>query len=104
MRHKSQRSPPSADKCSRPGFSPSRGHSNPRGRSPYSTHPKGVPKVVPPLQHTIGEANSSQPINKEEDEEEEEKEKEIVDASYLEDLHKVFYRPLSPETITSDLG
>ena len=60
--------------------------------------PEGVPKVDFPLQRTIGEATSSQPINKKGDEEEEEKEKEIVDISNSEDLYEVFDHPWSPET------
>jgi len=65
---------------------------------------EGVPKVDFALQHTTGEATSSQPINKEGDKEEEEKEKEMVDVSDSEDLYKVFDHPWSPETTIGDLG
>ena len=62
-----------------------------------------MPKVAFPLQHSIGEATSSQPIQKEE-EEKEEKEKDIVDVSDSEDLYEVFDHPWTLETTPSDLG
>ena len=104
MHHKSQRPPPSPNKCSRLRFSPSRGHFNPKRALSLLNILEGVPKVDFPLQHTTGEATSSQPINKEGDKEEEEKEKEIVDVSDSEDLYKVFDHPWSTETTIGDLG
>ena len=70
-----------------------------------STQPilKGVPKVAFPLQHSTGEATSSQPIHKEE-KEKEEKEKDIVDVSDSEDLYKVFDHPWTPKTTPGDLS
>ena len=65
--------------------------------------PEGMPKVAFPLQHSTGEATSSQPIHKEE-EEKEEKEKDIVDVSNSEDLYEVFDHPWTPETTIGDLG
>ena len=62
-----------------------------------------MPKVTFPFQHTLGKATSSQPSRKEEDEEEE-SQKEVVDVSDSNDLYEFFYQPLSPETLTSDLG
>ena len=74
----------------------------PKGTLTTQPIPEGVTKVAFSLQHTIGEATSSQPITKEEEEEEEEK--EIVDVSDSEDVYEVFNQPLSLETLTSDLG
>ena len=62
-----------------------------------------MPKVAFPLQHSTGEATSSQPIHKEE-EEKEEKEKDIVDVSNSEDLYEVFDHLWTPETTPGDLG
>ena len=65
--------------------------------------PEGVPKVAFPLQHSTGEATSSQPIHKKE-EEKEEKEKDIVDISDSEDLYEVFDHPWTPKTTPGDLS
>ena len=62
-----------------------------------------MPKVAFPLQHSTGEATSSQPIHKEE-EEKEEKEKDKVDVSNSEDLYEVFDHLWTPETTPGDLG
>ena len=113
MRHESPRPLPPKDKCSCPWLLLLEGIPVPEGtlstqpilEGTLSTQPilVDVPKVAFPLQHSTGEATSSQPIHKEE-KEKEEKEKDIVDVSDSEDLYEVFDHPWTLKTTPGDLS
>lgn len=57
---------------------------------------EGIPKVVSPLQPTIGAATSSRPIDTEEE--------EVVEVADSEDKFEVFNQALSLATSVPDLG